>query len=275
MHGLFRVRQFTQDDAHIFCTPEQIEAEIIGVIELAFEIYRAFGFEDFHIELSTKPVKHIGSDEIWDISTNALKSALKHTNIEYKTNEGDGAFYGPKIDFHISDCLKRSWQLGTIQLDFSMPQRFGLVYTDKDNTEKTPVMIHRAILGSFERFIGILIEHYGGNLPLWLSPEQMIVLPISEKSNDYAKTVQEKLTDAQLRAGCDLSDEKIDAKIAKAHSRRLPYMLVVGPKEAQSGTVNVRTRGDKETKTVEINKFIAITRLKIAEKKVELAIEGL
>jgi threonyl-tRNA synthetase len=273
MHGLFRVRQFTQDDAHIFCTPEQIKPEIIGVIELAFEIYRAFGFEDFHIELSTKPIKHIGSDEIWDNSTNALKSALKHKKIEYKTNEGDGAFYGPKIDFHIRDCLKRSWQLGTIQLDFSMPQRFGLLYTDKDNVEKAPVMIHRAILGSFERFIGILIEHYGGNLPLWLSPEQAVVLPISEKSNDYAKTIQEKLTDAQLRAGCDLSDEKIDAKIAKAHSRKLPFMLVVGPKEVQSGTVNVRTRGDKETKTVEIDKFIAITRLKIAEKKVELAID--
>jgi threonyl-tRNA synthetase len=273
MHGLFRVRQFTQDDAHIFCTPEQIEAEIIGVIELAFEIYRAFGFEDFHIELSTKPIKHIGSDEIWDISTNALKNALKHKKIEYKINEGDGAFYGPKIDFHIRDCLKRSWQLGTIQLDFSMPQRFDLFYTDKDNTEKTPVMIHRAILGSFERFIGILIEHYGGNLPLWLSPEQVGILPISEKSNDYAKIVQEKLKDAQLRSSCDLSNEKIDAKIAKAYSRKLPYMLVVGPKEAQSNTVNVRIRGDKETKTVENDRFVAIAKLKIAEKKVELALE--
>ncbi len=273
MHGLFRVRQFTQDDAHIFCTPEQIEAEIIGVIELAFEIYRAFGFEDFHIELSTKPIKHIGSDEIWDISTNALKNALKHKKIEYKINEGDGAFYGPKIDFHIRDCLKRSWQLGTIQLDFSMPQRFELVYTDKDNTEKTPVMIHRAILGSFERFIGILIEHYGGSLPLWLSPEQAVVLPISEKSNDYAKIVEGKLTDAQLRADCDLSNEKIDAKIAKAHSRKVPFMLVVGPKEVQSGDVNVRIRGSRETKTVGINKFIEIAKLKIAEKKVELALE--
>jgi threonyl-tRNA synthetase len=273
MHGLFRVRQFTQDDAHIFCTPEQIEAEIIGVIELAFEIYRAFGFEDFHIELSTKPIKHIGSDEIWDISTNALKNALRHKKIEYKVNEGDGAFYGPKIDFHIRDCLKRSWQLGTIQLDFSMPQRFGLLYTDKDNIEKTPVMIHRAILGSFERFIGILIEHYGGNLPLWLSPEQVGILPISEKSNDYAKIVQGKLKDAQLRSSCDLSNEKIDAKIAKAYSRKLPFMLVVGPKEAQSNTVNVRIRGDKETKTVEIDRFVAIARLKIAEKKMGLAIE--
>ena len=273
MHGLFRVRQFTQDDAHIFCTPEQIEAEIIGVIDLTFEIYRAFGFEDFHIELSTKPEKHIGSDEIWDISTNSLKSALVRKAIEYKINEGDGAFYGPKIDFHIKDCLKRSWQLGTIQLDFSMPQRFGLVYTDKDNTEKTPVMIHRAVLGSFERFIGILIEHYGGKMPLWLAPEQARVLPISEKSNDYAKAIQDRLTQAHLRIGCDVSDEKINAKIAKAHQEKLPYMLIVGPKEAQSNTVNVRIRDIKERKTAEIEEFLKIAKGKIADKKIDLALE--
>ena len=271
MHGLFRVRQFTQDDAHIFCTPKQIESEIIGVIELTFEIYQAFGFEDFRIELSTKPEKHIGSDEIWETATNALEDALKHKDIEYKINEGDGAFYGPKIDFHIRDCLKRSWQLGTIQLDFSMPQRFGLVYTDKDNTEKTPVMIHRAVLGSFERFIGILIEHYGANFPLWLSPEQVRVLPISEKSNDYAKVVEDKLKDASLRCSCDFSNEKINAKIAKAHSEKLPLMLVVGPKEAQSNTVNVRIRGVKENKTVQIDEFLGIAKDKIADKKIDLA----
>jgi threonyl-tRNA synthetase len=271
MHGLFRVRQFTQDDAHIFCTPEQIESEIIGVIELTFEIYQAFGFEEFHIELSTKPEKHIGSDEIWETATNALKDALRHKSIEYKINEGDGAFYGPKIDFHIKDCLKRSWQLGTIQLDFSMPQRFGLVYTDKDNTEKTPVMIHRAVLGSFERFIGILIEHYGANFPLWLSPEQGRILPISEKSNDYAKVVEGKLKDASLRCRCDFSDEKINVKIAKAHSEKLPFMLVVGPKEAQSDTVNVRIRGVKENKTIRIDEFLRIAKDKIADKKIDLA----
>ena len=267
MHGLFRVRQFTQDDAHIFCTPDQIESEIIGVIDLTFEIYKAFGFEDFHIELSTKPEKHIGSDEIWEISTNALKAALEHTNIDYKINEGDGAFYGPKIDFHIKDCLKRSWQLGTIQLDFSMPQRFGMVYTDKDNTEKPPVMIHRAVLGSFERFIGILIEHYAGNLPLWLAPEQVRVLTISEKTNDYAKVVLQRLKDARLRCSCDLTDEKVNAKIAKAHAEKLPFMLVVGPKEAQSNTVNVRIRGDKETKTLKIDEFLEMAIKKIADKK--------
>jgi len=270
MHGLFRVRQFTQDDAHIFCTPEQIESEIVGVIELTLELYRAFGFEDFHIELSTRPEKHIGSDEIWEISTGALKDALAHKNIEYKINEGDGAFYGPKIDFHISDCLKRSWQLGTIQLDFSMPQRFEMVYTDRDNTEKAPVMIHRAVLGSFERFIGILIEHYAGAMPLWLAPEQVRILPISEKTNDYAEIVYRKLKDADLRSTLDLSNEKIGAKIAKSHSEKLPYMLVVGPKEAQSESVNVRIRGVKENQSVKTEHFLTIAKQKIVDKALDL-----
>ncbi len=272
MHGLFRVRQFTQDDAHIFCTPDQIESEIIGVIELTFEIYRAFGFEEFHIELSTKPEKHIGSDEIWETATNALEAALKHMSIDYKINEGDGAFYGPKIDFHIQDCLKRSWQLGTIQLDFSMPQRFELLYTDKDNTEKTPVMIHRAVLGSFERFIGILIEHYGGDMPLWLAPEQARILPISEKTNAYAKEVEQILKQNKIRCSCDLSDEKIGAKIHRAHTDKLPCMLVVGPKESQAGDVNVRIRGSNDTKTVKLDEFITIAQGKIADKQIELAL---
>ena len=270
MHGLFRVRQFTQDDAHIFCTPDQIESEIIGVIELTFEIYKAFGFDDFYIELSTKPEKHIGSDEMWDTATNSLENALKHKNIDYKINPGDGAFYGPKIDFHIRDCLKRSWQLGTIQLDFSMPQRFGLVYTDKDNTEKAPVMIHRAVLGSFERFIGILIEHYGARFPLWLAPEQVRILPISEKTNDYALAVQKRFKDDGLRCNIDLSNEKIGAKIARAHSEKLPYMLVVGPKEVESDSVNVRIRAVKENKTVGVGEFIAVVKSKIIDKKIDL-----
>jgi threonyl-tRNA synthetase len=274
MHGLFRVRQFTQDDAHIFCRPDQIESEVIGVIDLTFEIYRTFGFEDFHIELSTKPEKHIGSDEVWDVSTTALKKALEHKEIEYKINEGDGAFYGPKIDFHIRDCLKRSWQLGTIQLDFSMPQRFGLVYTDEDNTEKTPVMIHRAVLGSFERFIGILIEHYGGSMPLWLSPEQVRIMPISEKTNDYAKFVRDKLEDAGVRSSCDLSDEKINIKIARAHSDKLPYMLVVGPKEAQANDVNVRIRAVKENKTIKLDEFLEIVKEKISDKEIDVVVDN-
>jgi threonyl-tRNA synthetase len=270
MHGLFRVRQFTQDDAHIFCMPKQIEAEVIGVIELTFEIYRTFGFEDFHVELSTKPEKHIGSDEVWDVATSGLKNALEHKGIGYKVNEGDGAFYGPKIDFHIKDCLRRSWQLGTIQLDFSMPERFGLGYTDEDNTEKTPVMIHRAVLGSFERFIGILIEHYGGNLPLWLSPEQVRILPISEKTDDYAKSLLVRLEEARLRCTCDLSDEKISAKIAKAHGEKLPCMLVVGPIEAQSNAVNVRLRGVKDSRTMPAREFLETAKRKIADKETNL-----
>jgi threonyl-tRNA synthetase len=271
MHGLFRVRQFTQDDAHIYCRPEQIESEIISTINLIFEVYRAFGFEDFAVELSTMPPKHIGSEEIWDVSTQALQSALGHKQIGYDINPGDGAFYGPKIDFHIRDCLKRSWQLGTIQLDFSMPERFGLVYTDEDNTEKTPVMIHRAVLGSFERFIGILIEHYGGAFSLWLSPEQARVMSISEKTNDYARAVEAGLRQAQLRTGCDISDEKINAKIAKAHAEKVPYMLVVGPREAASNTVNVRIRGVKENKTVTIDEFLKVAKSKIVQKKTDLA----
>ncbi|MCK4887105.1 MAG: threonine--tRNA ligase [Planctomycetes bacterium] len=271
MHGLFRVRQFTQDDAHIFCTPEQIEAEVIGVIELTFELYKAFGFDDIRIELSTKPEKHIGADDIWDVATNALTAAMKHKNIDFQVNKGDGAFYGPKIDFHIRDCLKRSWQLGTIQLDFSMPQRFELVYTDKDNTEKAPVMIHRAVLGSFERFIGILIEHYGGNMPIWLAPTQVKILTISEKSNEYAQKVYDQLKKASLRCSLDTSNEKIGAKIAKTHCERVPYVLVVGPKEAENNAVNVRIRSIKENKTIAMEEFLSVAKAKIAEKIVDLA----
>jgi len=271
MHGLIRVRQFTQDDAHVFCTPDQIEAEIIGVIDLVMELYKAFGFDDYHIELSTKPEKHIGSDQIWETATNALAGALKHKGIDYQLNEGDGAFYGPKIDFHIEDCLKRSWQLGTIQLDFSMPQRFELVYTDSDNTEKTPVMIHRAILGSLERFMGILIEHYGGWMPLWLAPQQMIVLPISDKTNQYARELAEKFAADGLRCTADLSNEKIGAKVARAHGQKVPYMLIVGPKEAEEGTVSVRMHtadGDKK-KVVAVEEFVAMVMAKVNEKQTD------
>jgi threonyl-tRNA synthetase len=270
MHGLFRVRQFTQDDAHIFCTPPQIESEIVGVIDLVHEIYGAFGFNEVHIELSTKPENHMGSEEIWEISTHALKQALARRSIAYQINEGDGAFYGPKIDFHIKDVLGRSWQLGTIQLDFSMPDRFGLVYTDEDNTEKTPVMIHRAVLGSFERFIGILIEHFGGNLPVWLSPEQVRVLPISEKTNEYGLVIQKRLAEAGVRCTADLSNEKIGAKIARAHADRVPCMAVVGPQEAQSGGVNVRCRGQKDGRTLTTEAFVEALQRTIAGRAVDL-----
>jgi threonyl-tRNA synthetase len=273
MHGLVRVRQFTQDDAHIFCTPEQIESEIIGVINLIQEMYAAFGFEKYRVELSTKPEKHIGSDEIWDVATSALKAALDHKQMDYQINEGDGAFYGPKIDFHIKDCLGRSWQLGTIQLDFSMPQRFELVYTAADNTEKPPVMIHRAILGSLERFMGILIEHYAGNFPLWLAPEQVRILPISEKTNDYAKSVQDTLRRADLNVSVDVSDDKIGAKIARAHGDRIPYMLVVGPKEAETGSVNVRIRQSQNNLTVPLEQFVSAVKGKLADRSLDLSLE--
>ena len=273
MHGLVRVRQFTQDDAHIFCVPEQIEPEIIGVINLVQELYAAFGFKDYQIELSTKPEKHIGSDEIWDVATAALRGALEHKGLAFQINEGDGAFYGPKIDFHIKDCLGRSWQLGTIQLDFSMPMRFELTYTAPDNTEKTPVMIHRAILGSLERFLGILIEHYAGNFPLWLAPEQVRILTISEKSNEYAAGLLGRFKAAGLRVTADLSDDKVGAKIARAHGDRVPYMLVVGPKEAQDGLVNVRFRQSQETQTVSADAFLASAAGKIAAKSDVLQFE--
>jgi threonyl-tRNA synthetase len=270
MHGLFRVRQFTQDDAHIYCTPEQIEAEVTGVINLIFELYEAFGFARYNVGLSTKPEKHIGSDEIWDVATNALKGALEHKGIKYKINEGDGAFYGPKIDFQVTDCLDRPWQLGTIQLDFSMPQRFGLVYSDKDNTEKAPVMIHRAILGSLERFIGVLIEQYGGGMPLWMAPEHMRILPISEKTGDFAMQLEKRLQAEGFRVSTDMSPEKIGAKIAKTHAERLPYMLVVGPKEAEAGEVNVRIRGQEHGKNVKIDELIKITKQKIADRVIDV-----
>jgi threonyl-tRNA synthetase len=269
MHGLVRVRQFTQDDAHIFCLPEQIEDEIIGVINMILEIYMTFGFDDYHIELSTKPEKHIGSDEIWDVATDALRGALEHKGLDYEINDGDGAFYGPKIDFHIADCLGRTWQLGTIQLDFSMPERFELVYTDKDNTEKTPVMIHRAILGSLERFLGILIEHYGGHMPLWLSPKQVIILPVSDKSSDYAKEVFEKCESAGLRCEADLSSEKIGAKIAKAHQYKIPYMAVVGPKEQEEGALSVRMPGSDKSHKCSVDEFVESVCDKVAKREIE------
>ena len=270
MHGLIRVRQFTQDDAHIFCLPEQIQDEIVKVIDLVFEIYKTFGFDDFHIELSTKPDKHIGSDEIWETATNALIGALETKGIKYQLNEGDGAFYGPKIDFHIEDCLQRSWQLGTIQLDFSMPQRFELTYNADDNTEKTPVMIHRAILGSLERFLGILLEHFAGAMPCWLAPEQVRVLAISDKTVDYANDIVEKLKAVGIRCSSDVGSDKIGAKIAKGHSEHLPYMLVVGPREAENNAVNIRVRGSKQTVDMGVDAFVEAVKEKIADRTLEM-----
>jgi len=274
LHGLLRVRQFTQDDAHIFCLPNQVAREVIDVMNLTFKTYNTFGLTDCKIELSTKPEKHIGSDEMWETATNALKDALEKKGIDYAINPGDGAFYGPKIDFHVSDCLGRTWQLGTIQLDFSMPQRLDLVYADRNNSEQRPVMIHRVVLGAMERFLGILIEHYGGAFPLWLSPEQARVMPISEKTNKYAEKVFNCLKKAGLRCTIDTADDKINAKIKKAHSLKLPYMLIVGPNEAENGTVNVRIRVKKEQIQLKLDEFIEKTLDEIAHRKLELSLQA-
>jgi threonyl-tRNA synthetase len=256
MHGLFRVRQFTQDDAHIFCTPEQIEPEIDDVIDFIFDVYKTMGFDDFFIELSTRPDKYIGSSEVWDKAENALQSVLENKKIDYQLNPGDGAFYGPKIDFHIKDSLKRSWQCGTIQLDFSMPNRFGLEYTDSDGKKKEPVMIHRALLGSMERFIGILIEHYAGFLPLWLSPQQVKVITITDKFLPYAEEVVKKLKRAGIRATLDTRSEKIGFKIRDAETKKTPYMAVIGEKEVDSNSVAVRLHKAGDIGTLTVDEFI-------------------
>jgi threonyl-tRNA synthetase len=255
-HGLFRVQAFTQDDAHHFCTPDQIEGEIALLIDFFKEVYAAFDLGDVRIELSTRPEKSIGSPEIWERAEAALRSALESQDIAYDLNEGDGAFYGPKIDFHIRDVLKRSWQCGTIQLDFSMPERFGLTYVGPDGQRHTPVMIHRACYGSVERFMGILIEHYAGRFPFWLAPVQVLVIPVSDKFVDCARGVYERLLDAGLRAEVNLKDDRVGYKIREASLRKLPYAIVVGEKEASAGTINVRSRERGELGAVEIDEFL-------------------
>lgn len=246
LHGLFRVRCFTQDDAHVFCTPDQLENEIKEIIDLMNFVYKTFGFEDVKIELSTRPEKSIGSDEIWEVATKALKNTLDSLGIKYKINPGDGAFYGPKIDFHIQDCLKRSWQCGTIQADFSMPERFDLEFVDKDGTRKRPVMIHRAIFGSIERFLGIFIEHCAGNFPLWIAPTQIAVLPITAAQNDYALNIDKQLKNGGFRTVIDPSNETIGKKIRNIEMKKIPAMVILGAKEEAAGSVSVRrhTLGD-------------------------------
>ena len=243
MHGLMRVRCFTQDDAHIFMTPEQIKDEVFGVINLIEEVYTTFGFK-FNLELSTRPANSMGSDEAWEQSTEALRQALDEKGLEYKVNEGDGAFYGPKIDFHLEDSIGRTWQCGTIQLDMQLPERFDLSYVGADGNKHRPVMIHRVVLGSVERFIGILIEHFAGWFPVWLAPVQAIIMPISEKHHDAAQVALKQLQDAGVRVKIDTRAEKIGYKIREAQGQRIPYMLVLGDREAEEGTLSVRARED-------------------------------
>ncbi len=265
LHGLMRVRCFTQDDAHIFMTPEQIKDEIKGVAGLINEVYSLFGFQ-YHVELSTRPEDSMGSDEDWEMATSALQGALDELGLPYVINEGDGAFYGPKIDFHLVDCIGRTWQCGTIQLDFQLPQRFELEYTGADGEKHRPIMIHRVVFGSIERFIGILIEHFAGAFPTWLAPVQVKVLPISDKFMEYAQKVQEELNAAGIRSEVDTRAEKIGYKIREAQKAKIPYMLVVGQKESEEGTVSVRSRFAGEEGTKPVDEFLAQIKEEIASK---------
>ena len=244
LHGLMRVRAFTQDDAHIYCLPEQIEQEVLGVIDLTLRMYRTFGFEKVHMELSTRPEKSIGTDEMWQKAEAALAGALARTGLQYKLNPGDGAFYGPKIDFHIEDVMGRTWQCATCQLDYSMPERFDLEYVGEDNQRHRPVMLHRTVLGSIERFLGILIEHYGGAFPAWLAPVQAVVIPVADRHNDYADRVAAQFHAAGVRAEVDGRTESMGRKIRDNELRKVPFMLIVGDREAEGGTVSMRSRAE-------------------------------
>ena len=266
LHGLFRVRCFNQDDAHLFVTPEQLTDEIVGVVNLIDSVYQKFGFT-YHLELSTRPEDSMGSDEDWERAEAGLKEALERLGKDYVINEGDGAFYGPKIDFHLEDCLGRTWQCGTVQLDFQMPQNFDLEYVDADGSKKRPIMLHRVCFGSIERFIGILIEHFAGKFPTWLAPCQVKVLPVSEKSRDYARGVTERLEAAGIRAVLDERDEKIGYKIREARNvDRPPYMLILGEQEVEAGTISVRDRSN-ETHVADLDDFIADVTAEIAERR--------
>ena len=255
LHGLMRVRNFVQDDAHIFCTEEQILSEVIAFNDLLFEVYRDFGFEEVLIKLSTRPEKRVGSDETWDKAEKALEEALNSQGLEWELQPGEGAFYGPKIEYSLRDCLDRVWQLGTIQLDFSMPGRLDATYVAEDNTRKTPVMLHRAILGSLERFIGILIEHYAGAMPVWLAPVQAIIMNITDKQADYVNQVAKSLNDQGFRVETDLRNEKIGFKIREHTLQRVPYLLVVGDREMESGSVAVRTRAGEDLGSMPVGEF--------------------
>ena len=254
LHGLFRVRAFTQDDAHIYMLKDQIKEEVSKVIDLCDYIYSVFGFK-YNVELSTRPENSMGSDEDWDMAINSLKEALDSKDFDYSINEGDGAFYGPKIDFHLEDAIGRTWQCGTIQLDFQMPERFELTYVDSDGEKKRPVMVHRAILGSIERFLGILIEHYAGKFPAWLAPVQARILPISDKFNDYAYEINEKLKELGIRSEVDDRAEKVGFKIREAQIQKIPYSLIVGEKEVEEKTVSVRKRDEGDKGSVSVDEF--------------------
>jgi threonyl-tRNA synthetase len=266
LHGLMRVRNFVQDDAHIFCTEEQVQSEVSDFIDLLFEVYRDFGFDDVLISLSMRPEKRVGEDAAWDRAEKALKDALASKKLDYELIAGDGAFYGPKIDFSLRDSIGRVWQLGTIQLDFSMPGRLGAVYIAKDSSRQTPAMLHRAILGSLERFIGILLEHYAGNLPTWLAPQQAVVMGITDRNREYVSNVAKTLKNKGFRVDEDLRNEKIGFKIREHTIQRIPYMIVIGDREQEAGTVAVRTRGGEDLGSMGLEAFVEILADDIASR---------
>ncbi|MBI4059683.1 threonine--tRNA ligase, partial [Candidatus Giovannonibacteria bacterium] len=260
LHGLFRVRAFRQDDAHIFVREEQVEEEIKNIVTLTLKFYEMMGFPEVEVELSTRPEKYIGSRAVWTKAENTLAKVLKDLNIKFKLNKGDGAFYGPKIDFHIKDSASRLWQCGTIQLDFFMPERFELEYADKDGLKKRPIMIHRTVIGSIQRFAGIIIEHFKGAFPFWLAPVQVAVLSINEKVNDYAEKVLKDLKNNNIRAELDLRNESINKKILEAELQKIPYLLVIGEKEAAAGKVAVRERGRGDLGQTTLEKFLTLAK---------------
>ena len=268
LHGLFRVRCFTQDDAHLFMTPAQLKDELKNVVRLFDEVYSVFGLS-YKIELSTMPEDHIGTVEQWEHNQNILKEAITEMGKEYEVNEGDGAFYGPKLDFHLADSLGRTWQCGTVQLDSQLPERFELEYVGEDGQKHRPVMLHRVVLGSIERFIGVITEHFAGKFPLWLSPVQAVVLPISERHHEYAQKLQKELEEAGFRVECDLRNEKIGYKIREARLQRTPYMLVVGDQEAESGTISVRHRADGDLGSMGLESFVEKMRQEVASKEIK------
>ncbi len=268
LHGLFRVRAFTQDDAHSFCTPEQLNDEIINMVDFAMDIYSTFGFNEYTIYIATRPEKYIGSDQDWEMATSALKNALEQKGLDYKIKEGEGAFYGPKIEFNIKDCIGRDWQCGTIQVDYSMPGRFGAVYIDNNNQEKTPVMVHRAILGSLERFLGILIEHYAGAFPVWLSPTQIQLTPVSAKHVDGAKQLaKDLLLIHELRVDVDEADETVGNKVRKAAQKKIPYIIVIGDRELAGGEWTIRVRGQEEQVKIGKDEFVEKIKREIKTRK--------
>ncbi|MFA4981987.1 MAG: threonine--tRNA ligase [Candidatus Omnitrophota bacterium] len=269
LHGLLRVRGFTQDDAHIFCLREQVEEEIIKVIDFVVDTLKVFGFEEFSVELSTRPEKSIGNDADWEAAQAALIGALDRKKLKYAINEGDGAFYGPKIDIKLKDALKREWQCATIQCDFALPERFKLTYVGADGKEYRPIMLHRVILGSVERFTGALIEHFAGALPLWLAPVQCVIIPVSEKAIDYVRQVEKELLEEEIRVTVDVRNERLQKKIRDAEVEKVPYMIVVGEKEAQAKTLSIRSKAKGDLGAMDIGRFVGMLKEEVKNKKAD------